>query len=75
MSVASFDPFSLEPLVTRAVREQVKLIDPNLAIRQVRTAEQDLNDIGWARERFVAGLLIAFGAFALILAIVLVGLH
>jgi predicted permease len=58
------DPLRAE----RAIREQVKSIEPDLAILQVRTAEQDLNDYGWGRERFVAGLLLGFGIFALMLA-------
>jgi ABC-type antimicrobial peptide transport system permease subunit len=36
----------------------------------VRTAEDALADGGWARERFVTSLLLGFGVFALMLAVV-----
>jgi predicted permease len=62
----SVDPLSLE----RSVREQVRSVDPNQALTQVRTAERALVDAGWARERFVVALTAAFGAFALLLAVV-----
>jgi hypothetical protein len=60
------DPLSM----TRALREAVRTVDPNQPISRLRTAEDELADAGWARERFVTVLLIGFAACALMLAIV-----
>jgi hypothetical protein len=41
-----------------------------LGTRPLRTAEDELASAGWARERFVALLLLGFAVFALMLAVV-----
>jgi hypothetical protein len=57
-----------DPLaMVRSVREQVRTVDPNQAVTEITTAEQVLAEGGWARERFVAMLLLAFGTFALLI--------
>jgi predicted permease len=62
----SHDPKSM----TRSIREAVRDVDPNQPVDVVRTAEDALADAGWARERFVALLLLGFAVFALLLAVV-----
>jgi predicted permease len=62
----SHDPLSM----TRSIREAVRTVDPNQPVNVVRTAEDELATAGWARERFVALLLLGFAAFALMLAVV-----
>src|SRR5262245_36468435 len=62
----SHDPLSM----TRSIREAVREVDPNQPVNVVRTAEDELASAGWARERFVALLLLGFAAFALMLAVV-----
>jgi len=62
----SHDPLSM----TRSIREAVWTVDPNQAVNVVRTAEDELASAGWARERFVALLLLGFAVFALMLAVV-----
>jgi predicted permease len=62
----SHDPLSM----TRSIREAVRTVDPNQPMNVVRTAEDALASAGWARERFVALLLLGFAVFALMLAIV-----
>lgn len=62
----SHDPLSM----TRSVREAVRTVDPNQPVNVVRTAEDELASAGWARERFVALLLLGFAVFALMLAVV-----
>ncbi len=62
---------SRDPLaMTRSIREAVRSVDPNQAVKVVRTAEDVLADAGWAREQFVTLLLLGFAACALMLAIV-----
>jgi hypothetical protein len=63
---ASHDPLSM----TRSIREAVRTVDPNQPMNVVSTAEDALASAGWARERFVALLLLGFAVFALMLAIV-----
>ncbi len=60
------DPLSM----TRSIREAVRTVDPNQPVNVVHTAEDELAIAGWARERFVALLLLGFAVFALMLAIV-----
>jgi predicted permease len=60
------DPLSM----TRSIREAVRTVDPNQPVDGVRTAEDALATAGWARERFVALLLLGFAVFALLLAVV-----
>jgi len=62
----SHDPLSM----TRSIREAVRTVDPNQPMNVVRTAEDALASAGWARERFVALLLLGFAVFALMLAVV-----
>ena len=62
----SRDPLSM----TRSLREAVRTVDPNQPISRLRTAEDELADAGWARERFVTLLLLGFAACALMLAVV-----
>jgi predicted permease len=62
----SRDPLSM----MRSIREAVQTVDPNQPVDVVRTAEDALADAGWARERFVALLLLGFAVFALLLAVV-----
>jgi predicted permease len=62
----SHDPL----LMTRSIREAVRTLDPHQPVNVVRTAEDELASAGWARERFVALLLLGFAAFALMLAVV-----
>jgi predicted permease len=62
----SHDPLSM----TRSIREAVRTVDPNQPVNVVRTAEDELASAGWARERFVTWLLLAFAGFALLLAVV-----
>jgi predicted permease len=63
-----------DPLtMTRSIREAVQIVDPNQPVNWVRTAEDALVQAGWARERFVTLLLLAFAVFALML--VVVGLY
>jgi predicted permease len=62
----SHDPLSM----TRSIREAVRTVDPNQPMNVVRTAEDALASAGWARERFVALLLLGFAMFALMLAVV-----
>jgi ABC-type antimicrobial peptide transport system permease subunit len=62
----SHDPLSM----TRSIREAVRTVDPYQPVDVVRTAEDALADAGWARERFVALLLLGFAVFALMLAVV-----
>jgi predicted permease len=62
----SRDPLSM----TRSIREAVRTVDPNQPMNVVRTAEDALATAGWARERFVALLLLGFAVCALMLAIV-----
>ena len=62
----SHDPLSM----TRSIREAVRTVDPNQPVNVVRTAEDELASAGWARERFVALLLLGFAVFALMLAVV-----
>jgi predicted lysophospholipase L1 biosynthesis ABC-type transport system permease subunit len=62
----SRDPLSM----TRSLREAVRTVDPNQPISRLRTAEDELADAGWARERFVTLLLLGFAACALLLAVV-----
>ena len=62
----SRDPLSM----TRSLREAVRTVDPNQPISRLRTAEDELADAGWARERFVTLLLLGFAACALLLAAV-----
>src|ERR1700720_257251 len=62
----SHDPLSM----TRSIREAVRTVDPNQPMNVVGTAEDALASAGWARERFVALLLLGFAVFALMLAIV-----
>jgi hypothetical protein len=62
---------SRDPLaMTRSIREAVRSVDPNQAVKVVRTAEDVLADAGWARERFVTLLLLGFAVCALMLAVV-----
>jgi ABC-type antimicrobial peptide transport system permease subunit len=56
--------------MTRSVREAVQTADPNQPVYMIRTAEEVLAGIGWARERFVTLLWLGFAAFALVLAAV-----
>jgi hypothetical protein len=44
--------------MTRSIREAVRTADPNQPVNVVRTAEDALTSAGWARERFVAVLLL-----------------
>jgi predicted permease len=61
---------SRDPLaMTRSIREAVRTVDPNQPV-SVYTAEGALASAGWARERFVALLLLGFAVFALMLAVV-----
>jgi predicted lysophospholipase L1 biosynthesis ABC-type transport system permease subunit len=60
------DPVSM----TRSLREAVRTVDPNQPITALRTAEDELADAGWARERFVTLLLLGYAACALLLAVV-----
>ena len=62
----SHDPLSM----TRSIREAVRSVDPNQPVNWVRTADDALAEAGWARERFVALLLLGFAVFALMLAVV-----
>ena len=62
----SRDPLSM----TRSLREAVRTVDPNQPTSRLRTAEDELADAGWARERFVTLLLLGFAACALMLAVV-----
>jgi predicted permease len=62
----SHDPLSM----TRSIREAVRTLDLNQPVNGVHTAEAELASAGWARERFVALLLLGFAVFALMLAIV-----
>jgi predicted permease len=62
----SHDPLSM----TRSIREAVRTVDPYQPVDVVRTAEDALASAGWARERFVALLLLGFAVFALLLAVV-----
>ncbi len=62
----SHDPLSL----TRSIREAVRTVDPNQPVNVVRTAKDELASAGWARERFVALLLLGFAVLALMLAVV-----
>jgi predicted permease len=62
----SHDPLSM----TRSIREAVRTVDSNQPVNVVRTAEDALASAGWARERFVALLLLGFAVFALMLAVV-----
>ena len=62
----SHDPLSM----TRSIREAVRTVDPNQPVNLVRTAEDALASAGWARERFVALLLLGFAVVALMLAVV-----
>lgn len=62
----SHDPRSM----TRSIREAVRTVDPHQPVNVIRTAEDELASAGWARERFVALLLLGFTAFALMLAVV-----
>ena len=48
----------------------MRTVDPNQAVNGVHTAEAELASAGWARERFVALLLLGFAVFALMLAAV-----
>jgi predicted permease len=60
---------TVDPLtLVQSIREQVRAVDPTQAVWQFGTAEQALAMNGWARERFVMFLLLAFGGFALTLA-------
>src|SRR5204862_1216831 len=52
------------------IREAVRTVDPNQPVNLVRTAEDALADAGLDRERFVTSLLLGFGIFALMLAVV-----
>jgi putative ABC transport system permease protein len=61
----SLPPESLTP----GVRAVVKELDPDLAVDDVQTMEQALND-SMARSRFSAALLALFAALALVLAVV-----
>jgi predicted permease len=62
---------SHEPLsMTRSIREAVRTVDPNQPVNGVRTAEDELANAGWARERFVTLLLLGFAVCALMLAVV-----
>jgi hypothetical protein len=58
------------PSMTRSIREAVRTVDPYQPVDVVRTAEDALASAGWARERFVALLLLGFAAFTLMLAVV-----
>jgi predicted permease len=62
----SHDPHSM----TSLLREAVRSVDPHQPVNVVRTAEDALADEGWARERFVALLLLGFAGCALMLAVV-----
>jgi predicted permease len=62
----SGDPLSM----TRSIREAVRTVDPNQPVNVVRTAEDELANAGWARERFVTLLLLGFAIFALMLSVV-----
>jgi predicted permease len=62
----SHDPLSM----TRSIRGAVRTVDPNQPVNVVRTAEDELATAGWARERFVALLLLGFAVVALMLAVV-----
>ncbi|HVZ23888.1 MAG TPA: ABC transporter permease [Vicinamibacterales bacterium] len=62
----SHDPRS----ITRSIREAVQSVDPNQPVTWVRTADDALAEAGWARERFVTGLLLGFAIVALMLAVV-----
>ena len=62
----SHDPLSM----TRSIREAVRTVDPHQPVNVVHTAEDELASAGWARERFVALLLLGFTVFALMLAVV-----
>jgi putative ABC transport system permease protein len=62
----SRDPLSM----VRSIREAVRSVDPSQPVNVVRTAEDALASAGWARERFVTVLLLGFGVFALLLAVV-----
>ena len=56
--------------MARSIREAVRSVDPNQPVNWVRTADDALAEAGWARERFVALLLLGFAVFALMLAVV-----
>jgi predicted permease len=56
--------------MTRSIREAVQAVDPHQPVNAIRTAEEALAEAGWARERFVTVLLLAFAALALMLAVV-----
>jgi predicted permease len=55
--------------VTGAARERVRRLDPNLPLYAVRTLEQRVSD-SLLTERLIAGLSVAFGALATVLACV-----
>ena len=62
---------SRDPLwMTRSIRQAVQTVDPNQPVNAIRTAQSALADAGWARERFVALLLLGVAVFALMLAVV-----
>jgi ABC-type antimicrobial peptide transport system permease subunit len=56
--------------MARSIREAVRTVDPSQPVTGVRTAEDALANAGWARERFVARLLLGFATFALMLSVV-----
>ncbi len=51
----------------RQIREQIHGIDGDQMVNSMTTAEQRLESEGWARERFVAALFIAFAVLSLTL--------
>ena len=54
--------------MVRALREQVRSVDPGQPLTQIRTAEDLLREEGWGREQFVAAVFTAFAGMALLLA-------
>lgn len=57
------DPLSF----VRAIRERIHKLDPDQMALEMTTAEERLNSEGFARERFVATLFVAFAIFGLAL--------
>jgi ABC-type antimicrobial peptide transport system permease subunit len=66
--IASGGPGAPQEVVNR-IRQAVRSVDPNLAIANVRTGMQQIED-GLSQERLMASLAVVFGALALILAMI-----
>lgn len=56
--------------MVRAVREQIRAVDSDQPVAQIRTAEEVLNIEGWGRERFIAALFFIASIFAVFLSAV-----